>query len=336
MSRHLRLRFSDDPSMRLCHESIYQAFYHPNSRFLRPSRLAPHRRSPLRTGCDHRRAHQCQQRRRPRFQQPMLTIHDRPFLPVGRSEAGHWEGDLIIGDNHLSAIGTLVERQTQMLRLVHLHPADSDSLHDALVARMQHLPPALMLSITWDQGTEMARHLATADRLGAPVYFCGSRSPWQRGSNENTNGLLRDYFRKGVTLANYSLGHLMAVEKELNNRPRMVLQDRCPADLFASPIASLSPSVLRRRLEPTPDLTDLVINIGGGLPRKGVSPTEAISYQDGHNGEGVVRWVVGLHFPDRDSVGTRLVGRWAGWVLRTSFLMARRSPELAVCWHQLG
>ncbi|WP_434089363.1 IS30 family transposase [Mycobacterium intracellulare] len=91
ISRNLRLRFPGDPSMRLCHESIYQAVYQPNSRFLRPSRLAPHRRSPLRTGRDHRRAHQCQQRRRPRFQQPMLTIHDRPFPPVDRSQAGHWE-----------------------------------------------------------------------------------------------------------------------------------------------------------------------------------------------------------------------------------------------------
>ncbi|WP_443986831.1 IS30 family transposase [Mycobacterium marinum] len=146
--------------MRLCHESIYQAVHQPNSRFLRPSRLEPHRRSPLRTGRDHRRAHHRQQRRRGRFQQPMLTIHDRLFPPVDRSEAGHREGDLIIGDNHHSAIGTLVERQTRMLRLLHLPRADSDSLHGALVARIQDLPTALMRSITWDQGTEMARHLA--------------------------------------------------------------------------------------------------------------------------------------------------------------------------------
>jgi len=173
--------------------------------------------------------------------------HPRPaFPPIDRSEAGHWEGDLIIGDNHLSAIGTLVERQTRMLRLVHLPRADSDSLHAALVARMQDLPPALMRSITWDQDTEMARHLATSNKLGAPVYFCDSRSPWQRGSNENTNGLLRDYFPKGVTLADHSPGQLKAVEEELNNRPRIVLQDRCPADLFASLLASRNPSVLRR------------------------------------------------------------------------------------------
>lgn len=246
ISRHLRRQFPDDPSMRLCHESIYQAVYQPNSRFLRPSRLAPHRRSPLRTGRDHRRAHHRQQRRRGRFQQPMLSIHDRPFPAADRSEAGHWEGDLIIGDNHLSAIGTLVERKTRMVRLVHLLRSDADSLHTALVARMQDLPPELMRSITWDQGTEMARHLATADKLGAPVYFCDSRSPWQRGTNENTNGLLRDYFPKGVSLARHTESHLLSVEHELNHRPRMVLQDRCPADLFAALLASQSPSVLRR------------------------------------------------------------------------------------------
>lgn len=241
ISRHLPLRFANDPSMRLCHESIYQAVYQPNSRFLRPSRLAPHRRSPLRTGRDHRRSHQNQQRRRPRFQQPMLTIHDRPFAVDDRSEAGHWEGDLIIGNNHSTAIGTLVERQTRMVRLVHLPRSDSDSLHAALVARMQDLPPALLRSITWDQGTEMARHLSTAAKLGAPIYFCDSHSPWQRGTNENTNGLLRDYFPKGVTLINHPPAHLLAVEHELNHRPRMVLQDRCPADLFAALLTSNSP-----------------------------------------------------------------------------------------------
>lgn len=133
----------------------------------------------------------------------MLTIHDRPFSAVDRSEAGHWEGDLIIGNNHRLAIGTLVERQTRMLRFIRLRRSDLDSLHAALVARTRDLPPRLMRSITWDQGTEMAGHLATTDKLGAPVYFCDSRSPWQRGSNENTNGLLCDYFPKGVALKNH-------------------------------------------------------------------------------------------------------------------------------------
>lgn len=106
-----------------------------------------------------------------------------------------------------------------MLRLLHLPRADSDSVHVALVARMQDLPPELMRSNTWDQGTEMARHLATANKLGAPVYFYDSRSPWQRGSNENANGLLRDYFPKSVTLRDHSQEHLLAAEDALNNRP---------------------------------------------------------------------------------------------------------------------
>ena len=147
---------------------------------MRPSPLAPHHRSPLRTGRDHRRAHQHAHRRRPRFEQPMLTIRQRPFQPEDRSQAGHWEGDLIIGKDQGSAIGTLVEKQTRMVRLLHMSYRDSDTLHDALRARMADLPPVLLRSITWDQGTEIARHPTITQSLGAPVYFCDSHSPWQR------------------------------------------------------------------------------------------------------------------------------------------------------------
>jgi IS30 family transposase len=246
ISRHLKGQFPHEASMRLCHESIYQAVYQPGSGLLRPSRLAPHHRSPLRTGRDHRRAHQNQERRRPRFEQPMLTIHQRPFHPEDRTEAGHWEGDLIIGKDQRSAVGTLVERKTRMVRLLHLSRRDGDTLHDALKARMSDLPATLLRSITWDQGTEMARHLTIAKSLGAPVYFCDSRSPWQRGSNENANGLLRDYFPKGTDLSTHSPEHLLAVENELNNRPRLVLKNCAPADLFAALLASQNQSLLRR------------------------------------------------------------------------------------------
>jgi transposase, IS30 family len=246
ISRHLRRKFPGEPRMWLCHESIYQAVYQPGSLLQRPSPLAPHRRSPLRTGRDHRRAHQRGERRRPRFEQPMLTIGQRPFAPEDRSQAGHWEGDLIIGKDQGSAIGTLVERQTRTVRLLHMPYRDSDTLHDALRARMADLPPVLLRSITWDQGTEMARHLTITRSLGAPVYFCDSHSPWQRGSNENMNGLLRDYFPKGTDLSIHSPRDLLAVENELNNRPRRVLGDRSPAELFTAVLASASPSVLRR------------------------------------------------------------------------------------------
>ncbi|WP_260684448.1 IS30 family transposase [Rhodococcus sp. KBS0724] len=246
ISRHLRARFPDEPRMWLCHESIYRAIYQPGSLLLRPSPLAPQRRSPLRTGRDHRRAQRRGELRRPRFEQPMLTIHQRPFPPEDRSQAGHWEGDLITGAHNQSAIGTLVERQTRMVRLLHLPFRDGDSLHAALTARMRDLPAALLRSITWDQGSEMARHTTIARSLGAPVYFCDSRSPWQRGSNENANGLLRDYFPKGTDLAIHSPEHLLAVENELNSRPRVVLQDRCPTELFTALLESQNPSVLRR------------------------------------------------------------------------------------------
>jgi IS30 family transposase len=240
IGRHLRRRFPGKPGMQLCHESIYKAVYQPGSQLSRRAPRAPPRRSPLRTGRDHRRAQQRADRRRPRFEQPMLTIRQRPFRPGDRSQAGRKEGDLIIGKDQQSAIGTLVERQTRTVRLLHLPQRDSDALHEALKARMSDLPPALLRSITWDQGTEMARHRTITRSLGAPVYFCDSHSPWQRGSNENTNGLLRDYFPKGTDLSVHPPGHLLAVETELNNRPRRVLHDRSPAELFTALLASQS------------------------------------------------------------------------------------------------
>jgi transposase, IS30 family len=155
------------------------------------------------------------------------------------------EGDLIIGKDQGSAIGTLVERQTRTVRLLHMPLRDSDTLHQALKVRMADLPPALLRSITWDQGTEMARHLTITKSLGAPIYFCDSHSPWQRGSNENMNGLLRDYFPKATDLSTHQPHHLLAVENELNNRPRRILGDRTPAELLATLLASESPPVLR-------------------------------------------------------------------------------------------
>ena len=140
----------------------------------------------------------------------------------------------------------MVERQTRLLRLLHLPIRDGEALHQALMTRMGSLPGGLFRSITWDQGTEMARHATITKSLGAPVYFCDSHSPWQRGSNENMNGLLRDYFPKGTDLKAHTPQHLLAVENELNNRPRLVLNDRTPAELFEALLASKNPSVLRR------------------------------------------------------------------------------------------
>ena len=233
--------------MRVCHETIYQAIYQPGSMILPLPRVpSPHHLSPLRTGRDHRRAQRRAGRRRPRFGQPMLSVHQRPFPPSDRSEAGHWEGDLIVGRGHTSAIGTLVERQTRLIRLVHLPERDAHAFHAALVARMRDLPAGLIRSITWDQGTEMARHRRISADLGAPVYFCDPHAPWQRGSNENSNGLLRQYFPKGTDLSIYNVEHLLAVENEINHRPRTVLNDRTPEELFAALLTSPDHSALRR------------------------------------------------------------------------------------------
>ncbi len=135
---------------------------------------------------------------------------------------------------------------TRLVRLLHLPRRDGQSLHEALKARMGDLPDGLLRSITWDQGTELARHIEITKSLGTPVYFCDSHSPWQRGLNENTNGLLRDYFPTGTDLSVHSPEHLLAVENELNRRPRKVLGDLTPAALFEALLASPDQSALRR------------------------------------------------------------------------------------------
>ena len=171
---------------------------------------------------------------------------DLSHTRLSRAVLSLTEGDLIIGRDQGSAIGTLVERSTRLVRLLHLPRRDGDTLHHALQDRLGELPATLRRTITWDQGTEMARHLTITRSVGAPVYFCDSHSPWQRGSNENANGLLRDYFPKGTDLRVYSSEHLRAVENELNSRPRHVLGNRAPADLFAALLASPDQAVLRR------------------------------------------------------------------------------------------
>ena len=227
ISRALRAAHPEDASMRVAHETIYLEIYRPGNTIAR--RPAS---SSLRTGRDHRRGHSRQIRAGRRFAQPMLSIHDRGFDPQDRSEAGHWEGDLIVGPHHRSAIGTLVERQTRYVKLLHLTGQDSAALHAALVDSLAGLPPSLRRSLTWDQGTEMARHLDVARDIGIKVYFCDAASPWQRGSNENTNGLLRQYFPKSTDLSCHSPRDLARVENELNGRPRITLGDQAPADLF--------------------------------------------------------------------------------------------------------
>jgi IS30 family transposase len=223
----LREKFPEDPEMWVSHETIYQAMYvQPRGELARLVKTA------LRTG----RAQRKPQGRndiadRSRFKAGMVNISERPAEADDRAIPGHWEGDLIIGANSGSAIGTLVERTTGFVILLHL---DGDhtaaTLAEAMTAKIPEIPEILRRSLTWDQGTEMALHTAITEATGLPIYFCDPHSPWQRGTNENTNGLLRQYFPKGTDLSFHGPGILDNVAAELNGRPRKRHKWRTPAE----------------------------------------------------------------------------------------------------------
>ncbi|MER7701265.1 IS30 family transposase [Streptomyces sp. NPDC096095] len=223
----LRKSHSDDQSMRVSVETIYQALYLQARGGLRREVQAA-----VRTGRTRRKPRRDPSRRTPRFNDPMVMISSRPPEIEDRAVPGHWEGDLIVGERGRSAIATLVERTTRYTMLVHLPGSSHDAaaVRDGLVRTVQALPPHLRGSLTWDQGAEMARHKQFTMATGMPVYFCDPASPWQRGSNENTNGLLRQYFPKGTDLSRHSPEDLEHVAQELNGRPRKTLGWNTPAE----------------------------------------------------------------------------------------------------------
>jgi IS30 family transposase len=224
ISARLRLEYPDDEEMRISPETIYQSLYVQSRGRLRKD-LARY----LRSGRTRRKP-----RRGPTGQgriADMVSISQRPAEVQDRAVPGHWEGDLLVGKHNRSFIGTLVERQTRYVLLSYLgNDASTETVTAKLAEQIGRLPQQLRLSLTWDQGSEMARHVEFSVATGVKVYFCDPHSPWQRGSNENTNGLLRQYFPKGTDLAVHDQAQLDRVAAEVNGRPRQTLDWLTPAE----------------------------------------------------------------------------------------------------------
>jgi IS30 family transposase len=252
IARRLPVDFPDDTTMRISHEAIYQALYVQGRGALRRELTAC-----LRTGRALRTPRARTRGRGKTFISPEIMISQRPAEVADRAVPGHWEGDLILGLGS-SAIGTLVERTTRFTVLLHLPrmtehghevrmkngPAlaghGAEAVRDAIMRTIITLPEQLRRSLTWDQGAEMAQHARLKIDAGVQVYFCDPHSPWQRGSNENTNGLLRQYFPKGTDLSIHSAQQIAAVAAALNSRPRKTLDWKTPAEALDRLLLSLN------------------------------------------------------------------------------------------------
>ncbi len=244
VANRLRVDFPDDASMRVSHEAIYQALYVQGRGALRRELAAC-----LRTGRALRVPRARARQKAWAHVTPDVMISERPAEAEDRAVPGHWEGDLLIGLQR-SAIGTLVERTTRFTMLIHLPREDgygviprtkngpalagygAVTMKNALASTMATLPEQLLRSLTWDRGKELSAHAAFKVETGIPVYFADPQSPWQRGTNENTNGLLRQYFPKGTDLARWSAEEIGAVASTLNSRPRKTLGWKTPAEAF--------------------------------------------------------------------------------------------------------
>jgi len=230
VARRLLVDFPDDERMRISHEAIYQALYVQGRGALRRELAAC-----LRTGRAVRKPRRRTQTRGRRGIPPELLISSRPAEVADRAVPGHWEGDLILGAHGRSAIGTLVERSTRFTMLVHLPQGHgAEQVAQAITTTITTLPEHLRRSLTWDQGVELARHRQISVASDLQVYFCDPHSPWQRGTNENTNGLLRQYFPKGTDLHNHTRTEVTDVAEALNSRPRKTLNWQTPAEALAA------------------------------------------------------------------------------------------------------
>ncbi len=228
----LRATFVGDPTMTVSHETIYRSLFIQARGVLRRELI-----SHLRSRRMMRRAKNATTKGQPRGQIiDAISIRERPIEIEDRAVPGHWEGDLISGARN-SHIATLVERHSRFVMLVKLEGKDTANVVGALIGAVKRLPDGLMSSLTWDRGMELASHKAFSVATDVNVYFCDPRSPWQRGTNENTNGLLRQYFPKGTGLASYSQTDLDAVAMRLNTRPRKTLNYQTPGDTLARSVA---------------------------------------------------------------------------------------------------
>src|SRR5579859_988581 len=232
IARRLRIDFPGDPMMQVSHETIYQSLFVQGRGELRRELARC-----LRTGRTLRRPkHRVEKRGR---LPGMVMVSDRPAEAEDRAVPGHWEGDLILGEGNRSAVGTLVERTSRFLMLLNLHGERSAEAVDAAMRQtISTLPKELWRSITWDQGTEMANHASFTVATNIPIYFCNPHAPWQRGSNENTNGLLRQYLPKGTDLSQLTAADLRRIQRSLNARPRKTLGYMTPSERFAQLVAA--------------------------------------------------------------------------------------------------
>jgi IS30 family transposase len=232
IARRLPLDFPDDPEMRVSHETIYQSLFVQGRGELRRELarcLRSGRASRKKRGTTSNRG------RIP----GMVNISERPAEVEDRAVPGHWEGDLILGAGNRSAVGTLVERTTRLVLLLHLGNDRSAVAVEAAMRRaIAGLPAELRRSITWDQGVEMSTHASFTIATGIPIYFCDPHSPWQRGSNENTNGLLRQYLPKGTDLSKHTEAELIEIQRSLNSRPRKTLGYMTPSEAYAQIVAA--------------------------------------------------------------------------------------------------